>query len=178
MFELVLAGLLGAVAREGKALGTNGVTVGEYAGALLDESRRQPLFAPVQGAALDDYIEAQIHGELRMDRDIEAIVADPSFLGGATGEILAATAKRYGLSLEWHAGFAIRPAEVPDDFRGPEMQPLAERVLKLLYRDGERFDAAAIGQAAVSVVSHPEEWEDWGLLVKPSNRSSISGTSW
>jgi hypothetical protein len=30
---------------------------------------------------LDDYIEAQIHGELRLSRDIEALVLDPSFKG-------------------------------------------------------------------------------------------------
>ena len=28
---------------------------------------------------LDDYIEAQVHGPVRLDRDVEALVLDPSF---------------------------------------------------------------------------------------------------
>jgi hypothetical protein len=30
---------------------------------------------------LDDYIEAQVHGPVRLDADVEALVLDPSFRG-------------------------------------------------------------------------------------------------
>ncbi len=33
------------------------------------------------GRALDDYIEAQIHSNIHMDSDVEALVADASFKG-------------------------------------------------------------------------------------------------
>jgi hypothetical protein len=40
------------------------------------------------GRAIDDYIEAQIHGRLRLEDDVDAVVADPSFRGSETGRSL------------------------------------------------------------------------------------------
>ena len=43
---------------------------------------------------LDDYIEAQVHGPVRLDRDVEAVVLDPSFRGTRVEEIAGAFAAR------------------------------------------------------------------------------------
>lgn len=159
-FEPVLAGLLERIAADRNALGRKEITLSDFVHALLDDGRG--FLHPARGRALDDYIEAQLHGELSLAHEVEAIVGDPSFRGTATGELMEATAKKYGIPLEWHAGFALTLPEIPADFRGPEMLPLAQRILKKHACDSEYVDAATIGLAAVSVVVNPQEWADWG----------------
>ena len=66
------------------------------------------------------------------------------------------------LQVEWHPGFELSVSEVPDDFRGPEMPPLAKRVMENYAVDSQHLDAAVIGLAARSVITNPEQWQDWG----------------
>ncbi len=90
---------------------------------------------------LDDYIEAQVHGPIRLDADVEALVLDPSFQGTAVHE----AAQRLGCPVEWHDGFELSPAELRrhPDFRGPEFVQLG---LELAV-DG-RLNARIIGEAS------------------------------
>jgi hypothetical protein len=53
-------------------------------------------------------------------------------------------------------GWPVR--DVPDDFRGPEMPRLAQRIAG---SDGT-LDAAVIGIAEASLHKQPDEWRDWG----------------
>ncbi|GCE07197.1 DUF3626 domain-containing protein [Dictyobacter aurantiacus] len=162
-FEPVLAGLLEEIQAHGNALGRKNVAVPTFVNALLDaDDTRERFFQRSQGHALDDYIEAQIHSDLRIGDDVDALVADPSFQNTTIGEILTATAHRYGFPLEWHEGFVLSLDEVPADFRGPEMPHLARRVLENHAAKNGYLDAATIGLAAVSVVTNPQQWQDWG----------------
>ncbi|MFJ5999046.1 DUF3626 domain-containing protein [Streptomyces sp. NPDC092370] len=52
---------------------------------------------------LDNHIEAQIHGPVRFDRDVEALVLDPSYRGTA----VEAAAERLPCPVEWHPGFRL-----------------------------------------------------------------------
>jgi hypothetical protein len=67
---------------------------------------------------LDDYIEAQVHGPVGLETDVEALVLDPSFCG--TG--VERAAGRLGCPVEWHGGFRLSTAELRryPDFRGRE----------------------------------------------------------
>ena len=163
-FEPVLAALLERVAADGNAVGRVGVRVPAFVDALTD-FEEQPgsntLLHRAQGRALDEYVEAQIRGVLRIAKDVEGIVVDPSYQGTATGEILQAMAERYDFPLDWHHGFELSAEETPDDFRGPEMPALAKRVVECYAVDRRRLDAAAIGLAARSVITEPEAWWDW-----------------
>ena len=163
-FEPVLAALLEDLHSSGNVPGRNGVTVSSFVEDVLipDAMREPPLSAKEQGRALDEYIEAQIHGTLDLARDIDAMTLDPSFRGTATGERLDALARRYGIAIDWHPGFELAVADVPTDFRGPEMPLLAMRVAENYAGHSQRLNAAAIGQAAASVVAYPERWQDWG----------------
>lgn len=155
--EPIVAAMLDAVATTGSALGLEG----------LDVPRAIARFSAVPskdlaiGRALDAYIEAQVHGDLELGRDFDALVIDPSFVGTATGAQLEELAKRSGIALRCHAGFVLSPLEVPGDFRGPRMIPLARRVMAFASRP-DRFDVAAIGRAAASLQREPERWADWG----------------
>lgn len=91
--------------------------------------------------SLDDYVEAHVHGELLLDRDVEALVLDPCFRGTQ----IEASAARLGCPVEWHGGFrlSIDEMRLRPDYRGPEFVRLGES----LARDGF-LDPAIIGSAS------------------------------
>jgi hypothetical protein len=106
---------------------------------------------------LDHYIEAQIHGDISLADDADALVADPSYAGTEIGDCLAALCRRHAVMLRWHAGSALPASEVPRDFRGPTMPSLAARIA----RNGV-VDAHAIGAAAAALHADPAAWADRG----------------
>jgi hypothetical protein len=156
-FEPVLAALLEAAGRTGAVLGRSGTGVGDLVAWL--RGPRPTLSAP--GRAIDDYIEAQVHGPVRLGHDIDAVVADPSFRAGEVGRELEALAGRYELELRWHPGFVLAAGAVPADLRGPAIPVLARRIARELTDNGN-LDAEVLGRAARSVATEPERWADHG----------------
>ncbi|MEZ4246754.1 MAG: DUF3626 domain-containing protein [Polyangiales bacterium] len=90
--------------------------------------------------ALDDYVEAQVHGPLRLAHDVEALVLDPCFAGTE----VEALARRLPCALEWHRGFRLPEAAIGDvvAYRGLEIASL----LRTLVREGF-VTAREIGEA-------------------------------
>jgi hypothetical protein len=148
-FGAVWAALLDQVARTGSALG---VAAGD------PQSWVAALAAPrtACGRALDDYVEAQIHGGLHLRADVAAVVADPSFRGTRTAALLA----RIAPELRWHPGFVLDAAAVPADLRGPAVPRLAAH-LAGRYRT-RWLHARLIGRAARAVVRDPAAWAALG----------------
>ncbi|OAA55862.1 hypothetical protein SPI_08069 [Niveomyces insectorum RCEF 264] len=164
-----LTGVLNALVEEcftrEFALGVHGIRVGALMQRLVslgeekdeEEEKRPETGRPSRN--LDHVIEAQVHGEVRLDRDVELVVADPSFLETATGEHLRAMSRKYDFPLRWHPGFRLRASDVPPDFRGPAMPSLAERIAKAGF-----ITAADIGVAVGDLVRNPGAWEDRGTV--------------
>ena len=75
---------------------------------------------------LDDYIEAQVHGPVRLERDVEAVVLDPSYRGTP----VESAAARLGCPVEWHCGFRLAVGVLREhaDYRGPQYVELGERI--------------------------------------------------
>ena len=96
---------------------------------------------------LDHYVEAQVHGLLHLERDVDAVVVDPSFRDTDTHTVLSEAADTFGIALFWHRGSRLRVADIPDDFRGPGMRPLATNIVG---PDGV-LDAAALGRSAAAI---------------------------
>jgi len=90
---------------------------------------------------LDDYIEAQVHGVVDLNRDVEALVLDPCYRGTP----VEAAAGRLACPVEWHGGFALTATELRQHsgYRGPEFAALGIS----LARDG-RLDPRIIGDAS------------------------------
>lgn len=90
---------------------------------------------------LDDYIEAHVHGALRIDRDVEALVLDPCFRGTQVEK----SARYLPCAIEWHSGFRVGIGELLCnlDYRGPEYVRLGVS----LAQDGF-LDAKVIGEAS------------------------------
>jgi hypothetical protein len=156
----VLRALFEAVERDREALGVAGIGVPELL-AFLTAGGGAPARPDGVGRALDAYIEAQVHAAVRLASDAAALVIDPSFDGTPTGRTLLELAARDGFPLRRHPGFVLSPAEVPDDFRGPRMRPLAERLDRRFAAVPGRLDAAVIGRAAQSLERDPDSWSDW-----------------
>lgn len=57
---------------------------------------------------LDDYVEAQVHGPVRLQGDVEALVLDPCY----RGTTVEAAALRLGCPVEWHPGFRLGVGEL------------------------------------------------------------------
>ncbi|RQW82295.1 DUF3626 domain-containing protein [Micromonospora globispora] len=162
VFEPVLAALLEATAGTGTSLGVAGMDTETLLRTLVRRRERESARPGAAGRALDDYIEAQIHGELSLARDVEALVVDPSFRNTETGRTLQDIAGRHGFPLHWHAGFELPVDGIDPEFRGPAIPPLAARVHAEFGRPGEPIHAALIGRAAASLVTEPQRWADRG----------------
>jgi len=91
--------------------------------------------------ALDDYVEAHVHGVLDLAEDVEALVLDPCYRGTPVETAAGALA----CPVEWHGGFTLTTTELRrhPGYRGPEFVALGES----LARDG-LLDPAIIGDAS------------------------------
>ncbi|QDP97069.1 DUF3626 domain-containing protein [Microlunatus elymi] len=92
---------------------------------------------------LDDYIEAQVHGPVRIDRDVEALVLDPCYRDGPIEQ----AARKLVCSIEWHRGFRLSVEEMRHHagYRGPEFVELGAAIAT-----GGVLDPKIISEAANS----------------------------
>ena len=166
----VMAALLSEIEHGGEAhppwppfraptLGVPGLSVERVCRLLQD--LRLPRGNPSSGEpgrVLDSGVEAQVHGPLRLDRDVELMVADPAFSSAPVGRTLREVENRYGIPLRWHRGFRLPVREVPPDFRDAAIP----RFARFIAGEDGMLDAAVIGSAAVSLDLEPERWQEWG----------------
>lgn len=91
--------------------------------------------------ALDDYVEAHVHGVVDLGRDVEALVLDPCYRGTPTETAAGALV----CPVEWHGGFTLTTTELQRNpgYRGPEFVALGVAIA----RDG-RLDPRVIGDAS------------------------------
>jgi len=91
--------------------------------------------------ALDDYIEAHVHGEVRLDRDVEALVLDPCYRGTAVESL----AHALPCPVEWHPGFRLNSDALRrhPDYRGQRIVDLGLALATDGYLDGRIIGAVA-----------------------------------
>lgn len=98
---------------------------------------------------MDHYFEAQVHEDV--------LLARLSFRGTELGGVIEPICERYAIEHRWHAGFELEPREVPSNFRGLNLPPLAARIAV----DG-KVSAAVIGAAVRDLTRNPAAWSDGG----------------
>ena len=86
---------------------------------------------------LDDYVEAQVHGDVRFDADVDALVLDPSFVGTRVEE----AAQRLGCAVQYHPGFRATPDDFDPAYRGQHIVDLARTL-------GPELTPELLGRAA------------------------------
>ena len=154
-FEDVLAALLKESFVNEQVLGFAGIRPPELMDYLASgrPSGSGALTSAAPVPNLNQYIEAQVHGDIRLDEDVVALVVDPSFQGSAVGEELVEMSVQYGFPLRWHLGYALKVEKVVDDFRGRHMSNVA----RLIEQNG-RINAAIIGQALADAPMNASDW--------------------
>ncbi|GAB3755485.1 DUF3626 domain-containing protein [Microlunatus parietis] len=131
--------------------------------ALADAFHDRPhtdLSEGTEGGRLDSYIEAHVHGPVLLDRDVEAIVLDPSFRGTEVEQ----AARLAHPVIEWTAGRILSVAELQrhPDFRGPE--PL---IIGPAVAEHDQITARMIGVAARSDRYDPQVLKKlWHLVAR------------
>jgi hypothetical protein len=95
--------------------------------------------------ALDDYVEAHVHGGVLLARDVEAVVLDPCFRGTP----VEAAALALGCPVEWHPGFRVATAGLDPAYRGAEYVALARSL-------GDELTPDVIGAAVRSGRHDPQ----------------------
>ena len=124
------------------------------------------LAANGQRDRLDDYIEAHVHGPLRLATDVEALVLDPCFRDTE----VEALARQLPCSLEWHPGFHLHVDEMArhPDYRGPQYVALG----RSLAVDG-CLTPATLEMAVRTERHHPQDLKKvWHYLARFGDRSS------
>ncbi|MET7682397.1 DUF3626 domain-containing protein [Streptomyces sp. NPDC005423] len=94
-----------------------------------------------QRDALDDYIEAQVHGGVVLARDLEALVLDASYRGSPVER----AARNLPCPVEWHPGYRLTVPELRRyaHYRGQEYADLGA-----LIAERGAVDPRVIGDAA------------------------------
>ena len=158
-FDMILAALLEETFVRDFAIGEGNLTPTRLIHHLLANLERPFIdFADKESARnLNHYIEAQIHGDISLKEDVEALVVDPSFKGTNVGRTLEEICLKYSIDLYWHMGFVLTVDEVPLDFRGSKMPSLARRIAR-----NNCIDAHIIGSAVADLKRNPLSWSDRG----------------
>ncbi|MGW4231060.1 DUF3626 domain-containing protein [Streptomyces sp. NPDC004980] len=110
--------------------------------------------------ALDDYVEAQVHRPVRLDRHVEAVVLDPCYRGTE----VETAARALPCPVEWHGGFRLSVAELRrrPEYRGQEYVDLGAA----LAVDGF-LDPGVIGEAARGGRHDPQDLKRvWHCLAR------------
>ncbi|MFE7749130.1 DUF3626 domain-containing protein [Streptomyces sp. NPDC057428] len=109
---------------------------------------------------LDDYVEAHVHGPVRLDGHVEALVLDPCFRGTEVEE----AASRLPCPVEWHGGFRLHIRELRrhPEYRGQEYVDLGASLAV-----GGFLDARIVGEAARRDLHDPQDLKKvWHCLAR------------
>ena len=158
-FDVVWSAMIRDVTSSGQVLGLSDCTLPQLLRRITKAcAGPDPLrFRQMPGRVLDDYVEAQVHGDILLGRDVEFLAIDPSFMGTSVGETLVSTAQKYGFPIFCHRGFHVCAGDIPEDFRGSDIPRLARRIA-----DEGRITAREIGEAAKLLQVDPAAWNGWG----------------
>jgi hypothetical protein len=119
---------------------------------------------------LDDHIEAQVHGPVRLASDVEALVLDPCY----RDTYVEALAHRLPCSIEWHPGFVLSVETLREhpSFRGREYVELGMTVARDGYLTPRILgDAARTGRYALQDLK-----KVWHYLARFGDQSDASDT--
>ena len=109
-----------------------------------------------------DYcIEAHVHGDIQLGKDIECFYVDGSYQNTLIGAQAAVLCKKYEIALHRIPTRQVDVDTIGHLFRGSKIPVLAEKIDSLFGKQGF-INAELIGQASRDSCIHPEAWKDIG----------------
>lgn len=108
---------------------------------------------------LDNYVEAHIHGPLRITEDVEAIVLEPSYQATNIEE----AAESLGCKVEWHSGFRLSLDRMDEceTYRGPVAASAIARIA-----EGDMVSPAILGRARDHVLDYQTAKWVWHCMAR------------
>ncbi|WP_054875061.1 DUF3626 domain-containing protein [Oxobacter pfennigii] len=158
-FYGILAGLLLDVKQNGRLLDKENYTIDMAIDELMsigDNKQR------ILGRNLDYCIETHIHGDIMLNEDIESLYMDESFRNTDINKYANILCERYDIKLEWIPVRQIRIDDIGDEFRGPMIKPLAQKIDSQFGNFSGVINAWLIGKASRDSTLNPACWEDIG----------------
>jgi len=126
----------------------------------LSSLKREPLFKI--GKNLDDYIEAQIHGEINLINDVDCFYIDESFKNTEINGQAEILSEKYDIKLFWIPQRKIHVNNIGNEFRGSAIPILARKIISKFNIETEYINAEIIGRASRDSILNPKEWSDLG----------------
>lgn len=157
-FELINAGILKDLSTRGTALGEKDLNVNDFlrlVNELLLQSADSRSYRK-SSKNLDFYIEAQIHGEISLDKDVDSLIVDSSFWGTDLAKQFENLCEKYDIKLTWNSGLELAVSEFPNNFRGAEVPSYAKK-----YGIEGKLNAYLIGRASMEM---KKEHDDLQML--------------
>ena len=155
----ILKALFHEINRTGRLLNQPGFTIKEAAACLMNLS---PHLTTTPGGALDEYIEAHIHGRIILETDVAALYLDDSFRATELECKARELCRRFRIELHFIPERHVKIEEIDDLFRGPAMRPLAEKIDSAFGRNSGVLNARLIGLASCDSVQNPAAWSNSG----------------
>lgn len=158
-FDDVLAALMSESFERHYALGICDCPPSTLVAHLLTQLSQSPQarFAQAASKNLDHYIEAQVHGRVSLQHDVDYLVADPCFQQTDVHVAMQALCDEYEVALLWKPELSLAVSDVPDNFRGPLMPTIAKQVAPQ-----GTLDARQIGEAVKQVNVNFHLWQAYG----------------
>ncbi|NLR91463.1 DUF3626 domain-containing protein [Flammeovirga agarivorans] len=165
--EPIISALFNDLSTRESALGENNITTLEFITLInqiyLNTINQKSLRPFSQN--LDFYIEAQIHGEISLEKDVSELIVDYSFFNTKVGNTLMALSQKYKIQLHWNSGLELGVDEFPNNFRGPEVPKFAKQ-----FGHNGKLNPFLLGKAALEIGNEYEELQMlkylWHCLVK------------
>ncbi|WP_044204399.1 DUF3626 domain-containing protein [Flammeovirga sp. OC4] len=147
-FELIHEGVFKDLFTREMALGATKLTVEDFM-VLINTSfsqfQKDSAFRPAS-KNLDFYIETQIHGDVLLERDVDKLVADRSYLNTEFESLFKTLCEKYNIALVWNAGLELDVSDFPSNFRGPNVPEYAKK-----FGKDRKLNAYLLGKAAKDV---------------------------
>jgi len=169
-FELIISALLYDLSVRQSAVGIFNIDLLSFmklVNDLLPMSADVSKYRPFS-KNLDFYIEAQVHGPISLQDDVDQLVVDYSFKNTKTGADLETLCEKYDIKINWNSGVQLHAQDFPGNFRGPEIPGFANFAAKHGI-----VNANIIGEASRKIQSTNEHLQKlkylWHCLVKFAN---------
>ena len=159
-FEVIIAALFKRISDGENVLGWDNLTLIDLITrleSLFSQSNAGPPQIPMLGRALDSFVEAQVHGDVSLYANVEALVVDPSYKESKIEDLCHSLCSKFHIQMLWHPGFQLHVKEVPTTFRDYPVKLLAHRI----GREGI-VNAFALGIGANLMQANPEDWKEFG----------------